>query len=172
MRRVLVLGCGGAGKTTLARRIAAQAGLPLVHLDTHFWQPQWVPSPPEAWEQQVAALTAQPDWVIDGNYSGTLSQRLEACDMVVLLDLPRRTCLWRVVKRWLQYRGRSRPELPAGCPERLHWSFIRWIWSYPRRTRALLLRQLEALAGEKRVVVLRSQAEVERFMATFSGLVA
>ncbi len=70
---------------------------------------------------------------MDGNYGGTLARRLAACDTVVFLDMPRLLCLLRVVRCFLRYRGRSRPGMAAGCHEQLTWSFLCWIWQYPRR---------------------------------------
>ena len=101
---------------------------------------------------------------MDGNYGGTLDIRLAACDTVVFLDVPRLVCLWRVVKRQLQHRGQSRAELPAGCPERFTWEFFTWIWTYPARRRAGILRRLDALEDHKRVYVLRSSTEMDRFL--------
>jgi adenylate kinase family enzyme len=83
----------------------------------------------------VQALIRRDAWIIDGNYGGTLDARLEACDTVVFLDLPRLVCLWRVLGRLVRNRGHARPELPPGCPEHLSWEFLAWIWTYPSRQR-------------------------------------
>ena len=109
-------------------------------------------------------LVAADAWILDGNYGGTLDLRLAACDTAVFLDVPRRFCLARVITRRLRHRGRSRPELPRGCPERLSLEFLGWIWSYPHRRRAEVLRRLAALGGGQRSVVLRTAAEVEAFL--------
>jgi adenylate kinase family enzyme len=164
MRRVLVIGSGGAGKSTLATWIAERTGLPLVHLDACYWRAGWVPTPADEWAATVARLTSADAWVMDGNYGGTLDARLAACDTVIFLDFPRLVCLASVVRRWLRYRGRSRPDLTPGCPEQLSWEFVSWIWSYPRRRRPGILARLGALAGEKRVVILRSRREAARWL--------
>jgi len=105
MRRVLVIGSGGAGKSTFARRLAQCAGLPLIHLDAIYWKPGWLETPKEEWTQVVESLLAGERWVMDGNYGGTLEQRLASCDTVVFLDLPRSLCLWRAAVRWVRFRG-------------------------------------------------------------------
>lgn len=157
MRRVLIVGSGGAGKSTLAVRVGARTGLPVVHLDAHYWRAGWTATPAEEWRRTVAALSAAPAWVMDGNYGGTLDLRLAASDTVVFLDLPRVVCLWRIVRRALRHRGRSRPDMAPGCPEQLSWEFVRWVWSYPHRRRPGVLRRLAALPATTRVVVLRSR---------------
>jgi len=163
---VLVIGSGGAGKSTLARRIGERTGLPVIHLDALYWRLGWVEAPPDEWTGTVAALLEGDRWVMDGNYGRTLEQRLRACDTVVFLDLPRLVCAWRVLARAVRYRGRSRPDMAPGCPERMTWDFLRWVWAYPRRSRPGVLRRLAALDGGQTVIVLRSGAQVERFVAT------
>jgi len=165
LERVLVIGSGGSGKSTVAAELADVLGLPLIHLDALYWSAGWVPTPPDEWRRRVEELIAQPRWVMDGNYGGTLDLRLGRSDMVVFLDLPRVVCLWRVLKRQLRFRGRSRPDMPPGCPERLSWEFITWIWTYPIRRRGAILAKLNALRGSARVVVLSSAREARDFLA-------
>ena len=168
-RRILVIGSGGAGKSTLATRLGQRTGLPVVHLDALYWRPGWVATPNDEWDRAVAGLVGGEAWIMDGNYSRTLDQRLAACDTVLFLDLPRLTCLWRIVKRRLRFRQRTRPDMASGCEERLTWEFVRWVWAYPRRTRGKVLDKLRAAeAAGTRVVILRSDAEVERFLAGLS----
>lgn len=166
MRRVLVIGSSGAGKSVFAARLAERTGLPLVHLDAIYWRPGWIATPKEAWARTVDGLLARDAWVMDGNYAGTMDRRLAACDTVVLLDLPRTVCLVRAVKRRIVHHRRSRPDMTAGCEERLTWQFIRWIWEYPAKRRPGVLAKLAALRPGQRAVVLRSTAEIEAFLRT------
>ncbi len=166
MRRVIVVGSGGAGKSTLAVRIGARLQLPVIHLDARHWHAGWRSAPPEVWRREVEALVAAPAWVMDGNYAGTLDVRMAACDTVVFLDLPRLICLWRVMVRTLRYRGRTRPDMAPGCPERWDWEFLRWVWSFPRRHRPAVLRRLAARPADTRLVHLRSRRAVERWLAS------
>ena len=165
MKRVLVIGSGGAGKSTFARRLGERLGLPVIHLDRLYWRAGWVETPKDEWRRKVEELCAGESWVMDGNYSGTLDVRLGACDAVIFLDLPRVLCTWRVVKRALIYRNTSRPDVAEGCPENLNREFCWWVWNYPRRSRPKVLRRLEEHARDKQIFILRSSAEVERFFA-------
>ena len=166
MRRVVVLGSGGAGKSTLARQLGEVLGLPVIHLDREHWRPGWVETPRDEWAERVAELVAGDSWVIDGNYGGTIESRLRACDTAIFLDLPRSLCLWRVMRRWRRYRGRTRPDMTPGCDERLDWTFVRWIWNYPRAHRPVVMEQLARLGAGQRLVHLHSRREVRDFMAT------
>ena len=166
MLRVLLVGPGGAGKTTLARQLGDITGLPVVHLDAMYWRAGWVSTPKDEWEPIVQQLCSAPTWIMDGNFGGTIDQRLAACDTVLLLDLAPWRCLWRVLTRTARYAGRSRPDMAPGCPERLDAEFLWWIATYRRNKLPGLLAQLDAArdAGTK-VEILRTPAEVERFLS-------
>jgi adenylate kinase family enzyme len=114
----------------------------------------------------VAALLEQTAWVMDGNYGGTQDARIAVSDTVIFLDLPRRVCLWRVIRRWLRYRGRSRPDMAAGCPEQLSFEFLWWIWNYPVRQRPGILTKLRSLRPDQRAIVLRSAGDARTFLQT------
>ncbi len=136
-QRIVVVGCSGSGKSTLARAIGARSGLPVIHLDTLYWQPGWKPHPDtDAFSQEVRAIAASERWVIDGGFmTGSSTERFSRADTVVLFDLPRSVCLWRAVTRLFKYWGKTRPDLAPGCPERFDLEFYHYIWTY--RTRKL-----------------------------------
>jgi adenylate kinase family enzyme len=165
MRKVLVIGPGGAGKSTFARRLGELLNITVLHLDKFYWHAGWIETPKPEWRKRVEEMLEGDDWVMDGNYSGTLDIRFQACDTVVFLDMARTLCLRRVLKRAWMYRNRSRPDMAEGCHERLTLEFILWIWNYPSRTRPKIVRLLESNSREKRIVWLRSERDVERFLA-------
>jgi adenylate kinase family enzyme len=128
-----VTGNAGAGKTTLATTLGQALDLPVFHLDSIVWQPGWRKTPPDERDRQEAELIEGQDWVIDG----VSDQVRGAADLVVFLDVPRYRCLGRVFRRNLPYLFRSRPGLPAGCPEILIIPrLIRMILRFPHRVRA------------------------------------
>lgn len=163
MRRVLVLGCPGAGKSTLARSLGEALSLPVVHLDKLWWKSGWVNRTEGEFDALLDAVLLGEEWVIDGNYLRTLPRRLERCDAVVLLDYPRRVCLLRALRRILSWRGRTRPDMAADCPERLDGEFVRWIWEFHRTQRPQVLELLDGWTGEKHVF--RSPKDCARFLA-------
>ena len=138
-RRILVVGSGGSGKSTFARQLGELTGLPVVHLDRHFWRAGWNATPTDEWNVTVARLAAAPEWIMDGNFGGSLAIRAPRCDAVVFFDFPRLTCLWGVLKRWFRYRGQTRPDMTEGCPEHMSLEFLLWIWRYPGRSRQRML---------------------------------
>ncbi|MBI3965291.1 MAG: adenylate kinase, partial [Chloroflexi bacterium] len=162
---IVILGSGGAGKSTLARQLGALLGLPVVHLDTLFWRAGWVETPRDERLPLLEQVVRSDAWILDGSWAGTgLSLRLAAADTILFLDLPRTLCLYRVVSRWLAFRGRTRPDLPEDCPERLDPEFARWIWEFPYRHRPRLLRAIAAHQDGRRVVRLRSTSAASAFL--------
>ena len=166
MKRILVLGSGGAGKSTFARRLGELLNIEVKHLDKFYWRRGWTEPSKDEWLQIVDELTRGDSWIIDGNYGGTLEARLERCDTIILLDMPRWLCLWRVVKRPLLYRNGSRPDMAEGCPEQLDPEFLSWIWNYSRSSKPRIVRLISEYSESRRFVCLRSTAEVKRFLST------
>jgi adenylate kinase family enzyme len=119
VRRIAVVGSGGAGKSTCARRFGALTGIPVIHLDCYFWKPGWAETPAEQWRALQADLGAGDSWIMDGNYGGTFDVRFARADTVVVLAMPRWLCLtramWRTFRRSRSGRSsvsstRSRPD--------------------------------------------------------------
>lgn len=149
----------------MARRLGQALGLPVHHLDALYWKPGWTPTPRAEWRALQTRLVAGERWLIDGNYGGTMELRLAAADTVIFLDLPRWVCLLGALQRWVQFRGRRRPDMAVGCPERINLDFLKWVWRFPVEQRPGILAKLEQLNGSARVVHLRSRREMEAFVA-------
>lgn len=127
MRRVAVIGGSCTGKSTLSRELARRLGVPHVELDALHHEAGWHEAPAEVLQARVdAALAAAPDgWVVDGNYQAKLGTSVvERADTVVLLDLPRRVALRRVLWRTAG-RVVTRKELWHGNRETLRSTFSR-----------------------------------------------
>ena len=165
MRRVLVIGSGGAGKSALSVQLGPVPGLPVVHLGRLYWAPGWTEPDKEAWRKTVSDLLGQDRWLKDGNYSGTLDLRIPAADTIIYLDFPPLLCLWRVIKRRFQYENGGRPDMAPGCDERLDAGFLKWIWSFRRERRPGILRQIAEHGSGKEAVFLTGPKEVESFLS-------
>ena len=113
--RVIVTGMPGSGKSTFSRDLSARTGLPLIHLDLHYWKPGWVRPSDDEWRVKQRSLLAGDGWIADGNYHETLDLRLERADTVVVLDTP-----WWVCAARAFLRGVRRPVgtvMPDGCDD-------------------------------------------------------
>jgi adenylate kinase family enzyme len=164
MRKIIIIGSGGAGKSVLAQQMGDILELPVFHLDALFWHPGWVETPRAEWEELQKRILSKDAWIIDGNYGGTMGLRLDACDTVIFLNFARLVCLFRVLRRYLQFRGRTRPDMGDGCRERLSWPFVKWIWDYPKSRAPKIAKRLADLPITKTVIILESPRAVNRFL--------
>lgn len=164
IHRIMIVGQPGSGKSTLARALGEITDLPVFHIDQIHYQSGWVErsrAEKTAMCQQVHALAS---WIFEGGHSVTWSERLERCDMLIWLDIPLPVRVKRVVLRSLRYWGRSRPDLPEGCPEQFDWSFYRWIWDTRKSARQQIKRLIAEEPTGKPVFVLRSRRDIARFL--------
>lgn len=162
-KKILVIGCCGAGKSTLAKKMQKRTDLPLIHLDHEYYRPGWVKTEKTDWENKVRQLCRKEAWIMDGNYTGSLEMRLDYADAVVFLDIGRVKCLLRAVGRVLRSSQRQREDMAEGCKERHDLEFYRFIWNFPKKVRPGILKVLKE-HKEKNVYILRSKKEIEQFL--------
>jgi adenylate kinase family enzyme len=163
MKRIAIIGSGGSGKSTMARRIGETLDIHVYHLDELFWKPGWVGTSKVEQRNIQNELVKQPKWIVDGNYGGTMDIRLDAADTIIFLDIPRIICLYRIIKRRIHYRNKPRPDMAEGCEERLDFNFIKWVWNYPKEKKPEILAKL-AVQKNKKIIVFFSPKEVEKFL--------
>ncbi len=165
--RVLIIGTAGSGKSTFSRALSARTGLPLIHLDVHYWKPGWVKPSEDEWRETQRSLLSGDAWIADGNDLETLELRLERADTVVLLDTPWWACASRAFMRGLR---KPVGEMPEGCEDSA-WRRLRDEWrlveiilrdrrSEPERGRAIVARHGRHAAS----YVLGSKRAVQEFL--------
>lgn len=168
--KIAILGYSGSGKSTLAGKLGQRFGLPVLHLDSVQFEAGWKVCDPDQSIETVRAFLAEhpDDWVIDGNYKKfELERRLEEADRILLLLLPRLTCLVRCRKRYRMWKGRTRPDMTPGCEEKLDAEFVRWIL-FDGRTGAHRARYRWILQRyPEKTMVARSQKGIDRLLASF-----
>lgn len=165
--KIAVLGFSGCGKSTLAQKLGEKYQLPVLHLDRVHFAANWVERELEDKLRDVAAFMDSHDsWVMDGNYSNLLQERrLEEADRIIMLELNRFVCLWRVLKRWLTYKGSSRPDMAAGCDEKVDWEFLRWVLHDGRTKKRKAHMNEIARRYPNKCVRIRTRKEQKAFLA-------
>lgn len=170
MRRIMIVGQPGAGKSTLAARLSAQTGLPAIHIDKIHWQAGWIERSKADKTRLCCEAEQQSRWIFEGGHSATWPTRLARADMLVWLDLPVGLRLWRVIRRALVGLGRTRPDMAEGCPEQLRSlpEFTAYIWTTRWSARRKLERLILSAPDHCEVVHLRSDAESAAFLQKFA----
>lgn len=164
-KKIMLIGSGGAGKSTLARKIGEKLDIEVYHLDALLWKPNWQQVSREDQRSIQEKIVQKKEWVIDGNYGGTMDIRLKAADTIIFMDIHRIICVYRALKRFFQYRSNNRPDMVEGNDEKIDLKFYQWIWNYPRDKRPEILQNLEQLADEKNIVILKTPKEVRKFVS-------
>ena len=165
MKKVVIIGSGGAGKSTLAKQLGEILNIEVIHLDKLYWQADWTKPPKDQWQKTVEELLKTDSWIMDGNFGGTMEMRLEACDTAIFLDFPRTVCLYRVLKRRLIYRNTNRPDMSEGCNEKIDLDMMQWVWTFPNRAKPEIEARLRKIENEKTIIRLKSPQEVEKFIS-------
>ncbi len=150
MKRVVVLGPGASGKSTLAARLGEITQLPVIELDKIFWQPDLVATPRDQWVHIQQSLAAQEGWIMDGDLGpyDAVEVRLRCADTVIFLDFSLIRCAWRAARR-----SRERAD------------FWLWLLQYRRKSRPVLMEAIAKLAADANLCVLRNPRAVRRFVA-------
>ena len=161
MKRILVTGPVGAGKSRLAQELGRVLGIRVVHIDELFWRPGWVATPPDEFDAAQRRERGARSWIVDGQFDDMDGGWLEAADTVVFIDASVLRCLWRVTRRRLGGNGVGTPSGPRGGAHRALAKFVRNQWRYRRKVRAEIIEELD---GERRVVVLRRPADAQAFL--------
>ena len=164
MERILIIGCGGAGKSTLARQLGERLNLPVVHLDQIWWAPgSWKHLEREEFDALVLQEMEKPQWIMDGNYNRTIPMRMEKCDAIIYLDFPRITCLLGWIKRVITNWGHARADMAPGCNEWFDPEMANWIWNFNKQNREKYYRMLNEAEGIE-TIVLKNRRMVKRFL--------
>lgn len=169
MKRILVLGSGGSGKTTFSRKMAEKTALPLYHLDSLYWKPGWIEPEKTEWRAKLTDLVAQEEWIIDGSYGGTLDLRVPRAELIIFLDISPYRCIWNILKRRIKYArftGLARPGMAPGCPESIWFSFLIWVWRYRRVSKPKVLNTIRNLKNEQaQVLIFNSYGAMDVFLS-------
>ncbi|HEX4165402.1 MAG TPA: hypothetical protein VHZ55_08000 [Bryobacteraceae bacterium] len=170
MKRIVILGSAGTGKSTLARRLGEQLGLPVIHLDELSWKPGWRALRTEAFRSRLSAAISTGSWITDGNYAvHTFDLRLPRADLVIWVERPRWHCAWRVLKRAFRGHFRSDEDLAPGCKERMDRRFLQrlqYIANFDRVNRPRINAALRAHRPDIPVITLRGDREIATFLAS------
>lgn len=173
MKRVMIIGQPGSGKSTFARALGEITYLPVVHIDREVhWQAGWVEVPRAEKTRRCQEIHAREAWIFEGGHSATWADRLDRADTLIWLDVPLAVRLWRVVKRTVISYGRTRPDLPAGCPEQFSLEVFQIIWRTRHTARIKCRHLFEGCPETKARHRLRTSREARHYLGALRAATA
>ena len=158
MKKIIVIGCPGSGKSTVSRALHNKTGIPLYHLDMMYWNADKTTVEKSVFLERLSAVLEKNEWIIDGNYSSTMELRMAACDTVIFLDYPLDVCLDGIRER----RGKPRSDMPWIETEE-DAEFIEFIKSYNEQQKPKVLELLKKY-GDKNIVICKSREQADAFL--------
>lgn len=163
----MIVGQPGSGKSTLAQVLGKRTGLPVIHIDKIHWMPGWVERTKAEKTLLCQEAEKREQWIFEGGHSATWLSRLARADVLIWLDRPVVIRTWRVVRRTVMGHGRTRPDMADGCPDLLSSlpEFLHYIWSSRNSQRAKIARLAAAAPSKCRLVRLRLDQDVDRFVS-------
>lgn len=167
-KKIAIIGNAGSGKSTLGFELHKKLGIPLYHLDQYQWKPNYERVDRDEFEAIHNQLCDKESWIIEGLAIRLFAHRIEKADIIIFLNIPTRTCLWRVIKRAVCNWGKVIPGNPEGCKQhiftRKFLEFLQWIWSFDKRYKNDILKQLNEVKDKKHVYVIQTAQEAKELV--------
>lgn len=165
--RISIVGGSGSGKSTLCNILSKELGLPAIHLDAINYEPNWVEIDKTERDNIILSKAQDDKWVIDGNYNKTLKERFDKADLIIWLDYSTLKQLHGILKRYFTTRNSERPEIP-GCKERLEPEFVKYVLTYNKKKRPVILDYLKDVPKEK-VLIFKHQKDLNAWLKDFTN---
>ena len=165
--RISIVGGSGSGKSTLCNILSKELGLPAIHLDAINYEPNWVEIDKTERDNMILSKAQDDKWVIDGNYNKTLKERFDKADLIIWLDYSTLKQLHGILKRYFTTRNSERLEIP-GCKERLEPEFIKYVLTYNKKKRPVILDYLKDVPKEK-VLIFKHQKDLNAWLKDFTN---
>ena len=160
MKKIIVIGCPGSGKSTLSKELHRRTGLPLYHLDMMYWNADRTNVEKNIFLERLSAVLEEDEWIIDGNYQSTMDLRMQECDTVIFLDYPLDVCLDGILER----RGKPRSDMPWVEPKQYDEEFIEFIKNYNFKSRPQVMKLLDTYFN-KNILIFKSRSEANSFLS-------
>lgn len=161
MKRIIVIGNNGSGKSVFSAKLGKKLNLPVIHLDSYFHLPGWEKRPNEEWLKIHDEFIQGKEWIIDGTYRKTLEKRINAADTIIFLDIPKWLAFYRMVKRRIVHRNSKRPDMPDFLNEQISFLLFRKNLTFSSKR---IYEIINKHNDSKKIIILRDNKMIEKFL--------
>lgn len=161
LRKISIIGGAGTGKTTLSDALGRALNLPVYHIDGIHHLPNWEIRDKLERDEIILEKVKEKNWIIDGTYSSTLKERLEASDLIIYLDYSTFAQIKGIMGRFLKNGGKEKPEIP-GCKEQMNLKFFLWVLNWRKNKRASIIEAV-SIAPKEKVIIFKSRRELNKW---------
>ena len=169
MKRIVILGPSGTGKTTYGRILGEKLGLKILHLDSVYWKKNWDNIDKEEFDEYMKNFFRKHDkWVIDGTYRNNkhFRYRLDLADTIIFLDVGTQVSMHGIHERAKKFKYRARPDMAEGCKEGIDQIFLKYVAFYYKRTAKPLRADINKYKNKKQVLIFKSRDEIYEWFNT------
>lgn len=159
MKKIIVIGCPGSGKTTFAEKLNKCTGLPLYYLDAIWHKPDKTHISREEYDERLAEIFQTPEWIIDGNYNRTIEMRIQQCDTIFLFDLPTEVCIQGATDRL----GKGRYDMPW-IEKEIDPAFLKLIEEFPVNSLPKIYELIDKYNAKKQVIIFKSREDSDAYI--------
>lgn len=158
MKKIIVIGCPGSGKSTFSKVLHKKTGIPLFHLDMMYWNADRTTVDKSVFRERLSNTIKLDEWIIDGNYGSTMEMRMEACDTIFFLDYPLEVCLRGIEER----KGKERTDMPW-IENDEDAEFIEFVKNYNSQSRPKVMELLHKYS-DKDIYIFKNRIEADEFI--------
>lgn len=165
--KISIVGGSGSGKSTLCRILSQELNLPAIHLDALNFSTNWVQNDISKRNSKILEKISEKKWIIDGNYDKTLQERFDNADLIIFLDYSTLALIKGVSQRFISLPYKEKPEVP-GCKERLNFKFFKYVISFNKKRRPIILEKLENIPKDK-VLIFNKRKDLNNWLIKFTN---
>jgi adenylate kinase family enzyme len=161
MKKVIIIGCPGSGKSTFARKLKEKTDLPLHHLDMLYWNEDRTTVSREIFDDRLKNVMATGEWIIDGNYARTMETRIKECDTVFFLDYKTDVCIEGIEAR----KGKIRSDMPWIETDTPDEEFVAFVKSFEQESKPRIIELLK-MYSSKNIIIFHDRCEADEYLST------
>ncbi|QDR64713.1 hypothetical protein [Mammaliicoccus sciuri] len=163
MKKVVILGSSGSGKSYLSKKLSRELSIEVYHLDNLMRKSDWIPVSYKQKCDIQKKILSNDTWIIEGNYTNILDERLLEADTIIFLNINKYKCIFNVIKRTFIYRNKDRPDKPYNAIDKLNLHLLIWTWNFNKNEKPVIIKKVNKFSKTKRIIILNTIKNINNY---------